>query len=232
MIETFLESSFRALRSLFTPGMFRLFVLSVILTIAVLFAFVGFSSAFFAWLAQQLEDRSLAEYLPWLGSVGSILIAWMLFPGIMPIIVNFFDDRIARLIEQSDYPAAPPATAQRFWPELWHDTRFSIMVILLNLLALPFYLFPVLGQLLFYALNGYLLGREFFVMAARRHIPISTAELLRKRHRRPILIAGIAITVLATIPILNLFAPFWGIALMVHLYHRVSATPRSDIFAP
>src|SRR5262249_47955089 len=150
------------------------------------------------------------------------MIAWFLFPGIMPVIVSFFDNRIADIIERQDYPAAPAQPAE-FLPEMLHDLRFSCVTILLNILVLPLYLFPLLFPFVFYGLNGYLLGREFFVMAARRHMPIVEAEALRKRHANSVLAAGVILTLLATIPIVNLFAPFWGIAIMVHLYHRLAA---------
>jgi uncharacterized protein involved in cysteine biosynthesis len=58
------------------------------------------------------------------------------------------------------------------------------------------------------------------------------AEALRKAHATTVLLAGVALTVCATIPIVNLFAPFWGIAVMVHLYHRLSNMPVSQILPP
>ena len=55
----------------------------------------------------------------------------------------------------------PPAP---FWPELLHDLGFTVKALLLNILVLPLYLVPVLNLVLFYWLNGRLLGREYFVM--------------------------------------------------------------------
>lgn len=220
-MESLIPSALRAVRSLFTPGMFVVFLLSVALTVAALAGFVMCSSAFFIWLGEHLHN-GLAGYVPWLGSIGSALLAWFLFPGIMPVIVSFFDDRIARIIEREEYPAVASAHEPAFWPEFWHDVRFSLAAILLNILVLPLYLLPVFNLFLFYLLNGYLLGREFFVMAARRHMPAQQAEILRKRYSRPVMLAGIALALLATVPVLNLFAPFWGIAVMVHLFHKLS----------
>ncbi len=149
------------------------------------------------------------------------MIAWFLFPGIMPVIVNFWGDRIGDIIEEQDY--VKPAAARPFWPELLHDVRFSFMTLLINILVLPLYLLPVINFLLFYGLNGTLLGREFFVMAARRHVSLEEAFALRKRNSWIIFMVGVLLVVCATIPIVNLFAPFWGIAVMTHLYHRLKA---------
>ena len=140
----------------------------------------------------------------------------------MPIIVNFFDERIANLIERADYPNTPQAASRPFWPEFLHDMRFTGIVIMLNIIVLPLYLVPLLNIFIFFGMNGYLLGREFFMMVARRHIPIAEAEALRIKYRNTITLAGAALTFLATIPLLNLIAPFWGIAVMVHLYHKLT----------
>ena len=207
-------SSTRALGSLFAPGMFSVMIVCVLVTVVALFGFIASATTLFAWIFQD-------PMFTWAGGVGAGVLAWFLFPGIMPVIVNFFGERIGAIIERQDYPAGLPARQPAFWPEFLHDVRFSLVTICLNLLVLPLYLLPVINLFLFYLLNGYLLGREFFVMAARRHMPTAEAEALRKRHGRTTLIAGIALTVLATIPIVNLFAPFWGIALMTHLFHRL-----------
>ena len=215
-----ISSSFRAMQSLFAPGMLRVFILSIITTIVVLLSFVIVAGVVFSFLASHLHGHY--AYLPWAGTLGAGAIAWLLFPGIMPVIVSFYDNRIADIIERQDYPDAPAHTP-KFWPEFWHDVRFSIIMIVLNILVVPLYLFPVLFPFVFYGLNGYLLGREFFVMCARRHMPASQAEMLRRRYGWTVTAAGIGLTLLATIPFLNLFAPFWGIAVMVHLYHRLAS---------
>lgn len=212
------------MRSLTAPGMITLFVWSVLLTLFTLVAFVFASAGLTEWIFH--------NWITWVAGIGSAMLAWFLFPGIMPVIVNFFDVRIAGLIEKHDYPAATPLANPPFWPELWHDVRFSLFVILLNILLIPLYLVPVINIVVFYWLNGYVLGREFFIMTARRHIPIRDANTLWKSRSRSITLAGIALTVLATIPILNLVAPFWGIAVMTHLYHGAKATPKAELLPP
>ena len=227
-MDMLLTASFRALKSVFAPGMFGVFLWSIFLTMLALIAFVvlaGYASGF---LATQLDNPEWASILPFVGTLGAGLIAWFLFPGIMPIIVNFFDARIAYLIEARDYPESMATNPTAFWPEFWHDARFSLMAVTLNILILPLYLFmPGLHLIPFYLLNGYLLGREFFVMAARRHIPIQEALVLRRKNGRTVLIAGVGLAILATLPLVNLLAPFWGIAVMVHLFHSVSPRPKA-----
>jgi CysZ protein len=224
-------ASLRAIRSIFLSGMFGIIGLSILLTITALVMFVIGSGMFLSWASAHWLHGEMAQWLPLLGSVGAFVLALCLFPGIMPLIVSFFDDRIARVIERDEYPDNAPIYTAPFWPELLHDIRFALMALLLNIIALPLYLF-IPAPILFYPLNGYLLGREFFVMAARRHLPVQDAEALRRRHHGTILLAGMALTLMATIPLLNLLAPFWGVAVMVHLYHRLAPPALIQVIPP
>jgi uncharacterized protein involved in cysteine biosynthesis len=219
MMSTLFTCIFRAITSAFAPGMFGIFVWSIVITIGALMGFVLCAG----WLTALLSESLTAGML---GSFGAIMIAWFLFPGIMPVIVNFFDQRIVGLIEAHHYRTLPPAMEPPFWPELRHDALFSLSAITLNILALPLYMFPPLFPVVFYGLNGYLLGREFFTTVAKRRWTLDAIGALRRRHRGIIWVGGIVLTVLATLPILNLFAPFFGIALMTHLYHALAAAPR------
>lgn len=213
-MDNLILASLRAIRSLADPGMLRVFILCVLATIGSLTGFVLFGAGTLAWLAALIHHPDIAY-----GGVLLPVFAWFLFPGIMPLFVSFFANRITTIIEQHEYPATtmhPPA----FWPEFFQDLRFFLLTLALNILVLPLYLLPGINVFLFYLLNGYLLGRQFFVMMARRHIPAREADALRKRYGYTVLAAGMLLTLLATIPIINLFAPFWGVAVMVHLYRQ------------
>lgn len=228
-MESLFVSFTKAIRSLFAPGMFGIFIASVIVTIFALGGFIFLTTMAANWWFAGDED----SYFQVFGSfIFSVLLAWFLFPGIMPIIVNFFDVKIARSIEAQDYPASQPLAEPLFWPEFWHDVRFSLFAITLNIMVLPLYFVPLVNAVLFYVLNGYLLGREFFIMVARRHIALEEAKKLRKNYARYAFLAGVALAFCATIPILNLFAPFWGIAVMTHLYHALQKTPKAQVLPP
>lgn len=231
-METLLTSALRALKSLFTYGMLEVFVKSIAVTIVTLVCFILFSSLFFNWLAHALQGGAIANFLPWLGSIGASLIAWILFPAIMPVIINFFDDTIAFLIEEQDYPKSLKGHEQAFWPKFWHDTRFSLFALGVNILVLPLYLVPVLNMCLFYFLNGYLLGREFFRMVARRHVSERESDTMYHNHSALIMTTGVLLAIMATIPVANLFAPFLGIAMMVHLYHRLEPLLELELVTP
>lgn len=221
-----ITSAFKAVESLFAPGMFFVLLKSIVITLVALTVFFFGASSVFFWIFGH------ESWISWLGAFGSGAMAWFLFPAIMPVIVNFFDTRIVRLIEDAQYPGAPRASEPPFFAEFMHDAKFSLKALALNLVALPFYLIPVVNLLLFYGLNGYLLGREFFIMVARQHMSLEEAGALHKTHGRVAGLAGMLLAIAATIPIINLFAPIWGIALMVHLFHSLANTPKSTLLPP
>jgi len=87
---------------------------------------------------------------------------------------------------------------------------------------LPFFLFAGAGAVLFFIATAWLLGREYFLLAAMRFRPAAEAKALRRRHQATIFTAGLFIAGFVSIPILNLATPLFGIALMVHMHKRLS----------
>jgi uncharacterized protein involved in cysteine biosynthesis len=154
-----------------------------------------------------------------LGTMAGFLVPLLLFPAFMPLIAGMFEERILTLVEQADYPDTPPPSPRPFLPALLHDVRFVVIALSLNLLLLPLYFIPLLGQGIFLLLNGYLMGREFFGIAAGRHLGKAEANRVRKRIRMRVLLAGMALAAGTLVPLLNLLVPFAGLVLMAHLYH-------------
>lgn len=160
--------------------------------------------------------------LDWFAGIGTGLLAWFLFPAILPLIASMFLEQIAGRIEGKEYqmekvPALP------FWGEVANGLSFAAFSIFVNLLLLPFYFFPLLFPFLYYPVNAHLLGREFFETCAARHIGRREAREVRKSYRFGILLAGGVLVGLTNIPIVNLFAPFIGVALMVHLFRQLKS---------
>lgn len=155
--------------------------------------------------------------LDWLAGIGTGILAWLLFPAILPVIASLFLEQIAGSIEKREYGMAETPSLP-FWPELMSSLSFAGFVLFINLILLPFYLFPVLIPFLYYPVNAYLVGREFFETCAARHMGRREARELRKSYRFAVMLAGGALVGITNIPIANLFAPFLGVAIMVHLF--------------
>ena len=155
--------------------------------------------------------------------------AVLLMPAVTALVASFFADEIAQLVEQSHYPADPPGVAVPLWVATVQGTRAALLAVAVYLCALPFFLFAGAGAVVFFVATAWLLGREYFELAAMRFHPAAEAKALRRRHQSAVLTAGLFIAAFVSIPILNLATPLFGVALMVHVHKRLSACPRQMI---
>lgn len=157
------------------------------------------------------------------GAIALFLVLGLMFPALLIVIVGFFLDGVADVVEQKNYPALGPARPQGLGETLAITAKFAGLSILLNLLALPVFLLlfflPPLNLFVFYALNGYLLGREYFELVAHRRMDPQGAFRLRRAFGGQLFAAGVMIAMMASVPGLNLIVPIVATAAMVHLVH-------------
>lgn len=163
--------------------------------------------------------------LPWLdtslavaGSAATLVVAWLLFPVTIAMALGFFAEEVADAVERRHYPELPPPAGMALGESVGGAIRFGAVALLLNLLALPLYLLPGPNLIIYLALNGYLLGREYFELVAGRRLPAATVSALRRRLRGRLWVAGVIIAGLLTVPFFNLIAPVVAVAFMVHLF--------------
>ncbi len=159
-----------------------------------------------------------------LAAIGTLLAAWLLFRAVAIPIIGFFADDVVAAVEQRHYPAAmthaqPPSFALSMQLALMSVLR----LILLNLLALPFYavlLFTAIGPfVLFIAVNAVLLGRDLGEMVSARHMDGGARKSWLRASRGQRLLLGLIVTGLFMIPVVNIFAPIIGAAMATHLFH-------------
>jgi len=220
----------RALRNLLLPGILK------VLFVCLLAYMACFSTLAWIFSAMINHYTGVTGSQGWLthiaSSFGGMFIAHLFFPLLYPILISFFDDRIADIIEHEDYPQLPPAKGP-FWPTLLNDAAFSAKAVGLNLLCLPVYIiFNVFAVPIYYTLNGYLLGTQFFRIVAGRRVTFAEAEALQKKSHHAVLLMGIAISFSATIPVINFVAPIAGLAAMLHLFHTLRGTKKQEILPP
>lgn len=127
--------------------------------------------------------------------------------------------------EARDSPRDTPALPGRFGAALKAGLRLTAMVLGADILLLPIDIgLPGLGELASLIVNGWLLGWEYFELAALRHLSAAEAERMRKTHAGQVWLGGTLISVMSVVPVLNLVAPLFGTALMVHLFQQMQRT--------
>jgi len=179
-----------------------------------------------AWLRDWVGEGYLVsafEILVGAAAVGAIAVAsFFLFPAVMVTIMALLLDDIAQAVERRYYPELPPARRQPLAEALLGNVIFVAVTLILNLLVLPLYLLllfvPPLSFLLFYLLNGYLLGREYFEMVGVRRLDLAATKRLRQSFRGRVILAGAVIAFLLTIPLVNLVTPIIATAFMLHIF--------------
>lgn len=139
---------------------------------------------------------------------------------------GLFTERVAETVETIHYPGLHTEP-----PDIWDSVLESLPLIgaVIGVAIVSLLLTPLLGPfapVLFYGANGWLLGREFFQAAARRHLPEAEATALRRRHTTSVTWTGVMIAFLLTIPLLNIAVPVLAAASFTHLFHAISGSRR------
>jgi len=155
------------------------------------------------------------------GGATAVVVAFLLFPGAMMFVVSLMLEKIARAVEKKHYPYLPPPQPQAMSETVLIGLRYTSIVIALNLLFLPLFFIPVINIFVFIGLNGYLLGREYFELVALRRLEPDAVRKIWREHRSQLCIAGMIITSLLTIPVVNWFMPVVAAAYMLHIFERI-----------
>ena len=172
------------------------------------------------WLVGQVTLPSIGlEGL----AVSVVLVAsvFLMIP-VAALFVGFFLEEVAEAVEERHYSGLPPARDLGLLVNLGNAVRFAGVVVVANVLAIILYFVAgPLAPFVFYAVNGYLLGREYFELVAARHMGMGPAVAFRRRHWARAWLTGTLMAVPLTIPIMNLFVPVLGVATATHQFHRL-----------
>jgi CysZ protein len=168
-----------------------------------------------------------AQVLAWLLSfaAGFGIVAGSIFlmPAVTAVVGSFYADRIGEAVEHEHYPADPAGKAMPMPLALWEGLKTALLAVLIYLCAVPLVLFAGFGAVIFFIATAYILGREYFELAAMRFRTPPEAKLLRKQNATTIFLGGLLIAAFVSIPIVNLATPLFAMALMVHVHKKVSA---------
>lgn len=208
---------------------------------SVLWRGIGLTLALLAallWLAVHAADvlTPARLTLPWVGTVGGLhwlsggvaAFAMLLLSGFLmvPVAAAFtglFLDEVAAAVEARHYPGLPAARRQGWAEMLGGGLRLTLLSLGVNLVALLFYLLSgPLAPLVFWAVNGALIGREYAEGAALRHLSPAAARGLIRANRGQIFTLGLLLAVVMTVPVVNLAAPVLAAAAFTHLVTRLA----------
>lgn len=199
---------------------------------AVLVKSLGMTFVFLA-LAWVGLDRLALSYAvvshPWLqtaliyatGFGLFFLLAYFLGP-ISVIVSGLFLDDLADVVEADLYPSGQRGAAIPTAQAIVMGLRFALVSAGVNLVALMLLFLPGLNAAAFLLANAYLLGREYFLFAATRFMPLPEAYAMRERFAFPLFLAGLFIAAFVATPGLNVLTPLFGVAFMSRIYQKLA----------
>jgi len=224
------QAFFAALGQLPDPRFRSVLWRGIGLTIVLLIAIYAGFLQLISWLTAEPitlpgvgEVTWFGDFLSW-GSLGVVIVmSVFLMVPVASAITSLFLDEVAQAVEDEHYPHMPPVPSVSFSEGLRDSISFLGVLIGANFLAITLYLIlPFAAFFIFYALNGFLLGREYFQMAAMRRVGRARAKELRRQHSGTIWIAGCLMAIPLSFPLINLVIPILGAATFTHLYHSLN----------
>jgi CysZ protein len=237
------EAAVNALSQMFSPPFRRVLLKSIGLALLTI-VLIGIGlSRLFGWMATggaAWAEAGTGMHTPWqilawllsfAATLGIITGGVFLMPAVTAFVGTFFVDEIADEVERTHYPADPTGRALPLWRALIEGIETSLLSIAIYLCAVPFLLFAGFGLVIMFVATAYLLGREYFLLAAMRFRTPDEAKALRRAERGSVFLAGLLIAVFVSIPLLNFTTPLFAMALMVHMHKRLSGR-RAELIEP
>lgn len=221
-----------ALNQIGDPRFRKVLLLGVGLTIALLFGLTVVFMYGVAWLVPESFSLPFVGQITWVGDA----LSWAMIPLMMglsvflmvPVAAAFmglFLEEVSEAVEERHYPQLPPVDRIPLAETIRDAAGFLGVLILANLVALVLYIFfAPLAPIIFWLLNGFLLGREYFQLVAMRRVGRAQAAVLRREFAPQIWVSGALMAVPLSIPIVNLLIPVLGAATFTHLFHRLTGT--------
>jgi CysZ protein len=149
-----------------------------------------------------------------LASIVVVVLAIALSPAISMVVggVLFFDIAAERVEKKI---GAPKGRIVPVHQALWNNVRIALPALVLNLVVIPLYFIPVVNAIVFWTLNGFLMGREYATVVAARRMGYADAVKLRKRNGASVFLVGLACS------FIPFFAPLVGASAFTRLVNSL-----------
>jgi CysZ protein len=240
-----LNAAVKALAQILSPPMRSILWRSIGLALVLIIVLAIGLQRLLSWFAAYGEDWAEAllgsgfhtplNVLAWIVSIaagfGVVLGGIFLMPAITSLVASVFVDDVADHVELEHYPAERPGEALPLGLAMREGVKTALLTVLVYLIALPFVFVAGAGFVVFFLATAWLLGREYFELAAMRFRSPAEAKAMRKDNAATIFTAGLIIAAFVSIPVVNLATPLFGMAFMVHMHKRLSG-PRRELIEP
>ena len=214
---------------LLDPNMRMVFLKTVSISIIVIL-----SVAMIIWglfnSVQIFELNFLNKLISWAVSIILFITASAVLGPLMAVLGSIYSEEIAHHVEKKHYPNRVGHRFVGVTESIKTGGHLLLKSLLVNTLLIPIYIvggfFPIISVLIFFGVNGYLLGREFFEIVASRHIGRDERVLFWKTNRGGSIFVGVIIVCFSTVPLLNLVSAMLGVIITTHFFQYRAAAGR------
>ena len=189
------------------------------LTLVLFFTLLAGVEAIFYFLTL-LPYPWLETSLAFATGLGLLVLFFFLMAPVTAMFAGLYLDDVAAKVEARHYASQGLGKPLTLIKGLLVSLQFGLLVLFINVLALPF-IFTGIGALVLITINAYLLSRQYFEMAAARFMEVEDAKQFRKDNGLQVFLAGYVPALMALVPVLNLIVPLFATSYFVHLFKRV-----------
>jgi CysZ protein len=218
----------QAFFSLLHPRMLLLLLWPVLVALALWLGLAfAFSSQAAAWLQLQFDHTAaigwaitvwplslIAAHLAWI-LLALLFIPLVLMTAVLIIGVFAMPVMVGQVAERA-YSGLERRQGGTFAGSLWNGVVTLVWLVLLVLLSLPLWFFPLLWPVLPILLFAYLNQRVFRYDALYEHASAWEMKTLIRRYRRELFLLGVAVALFGLIPLLGFLAPVYGGLAFIH----------------
>src|SRR6202008_4918811 len=208
-----IEAAVKALAEMLSPPMRSILWRSIGLALVLIVVLAVGLQRLLSWLATSGEGWAEAMLGPgfqtplnvvaWIVSIvaglGVVFGAVLPMPPITSLVASVFVDEVADHVEREYYPAEPPGTALPLGVAMTEGVKTALLTVLVYLVALPFVFVAGAGFIAFFIATAWLLGREYFELAAMRFRSPADAKAMRKENAALVFTAGLIIAAFVSI---------------------------------
>ncbi len=225
---------FKALTQLGDRRFRRVLWLGVALSLALLTGVYALALMLIQWALPETLSiplvgpvEGLHSLLSWASALFMLGMSVFLMMPVASVFTGLFLEDVAKAVEDRHYPDLPPVPRLPLSDGLIDSLNFFGLLVAVNFGAFILYGFAgPFVPVVFWAVNGLLLGREYFTLVAMRRLGRAGAKALRRRHAGQIWLAGILMAAPLSVPLVNLLIPVLGAATFTHLFHRLNRGAR------
>ena len=124
--------------SIFKAKLLTIMIACAILAVVVVFVLVTAITWISAVLIQ-IDIGWLDTLVGWVIGLITGIGGWFILPVLTVLIAGMFQETVIHRVEFVYYLDKVRSESPKFWPDIWHDIKFTLWALFLNLIILPLY---------------------------------------------------------------------------------------------